>query len=136
MDLAARKAAIASADEMAANGVSIGCSRCTFAPAGGRSMGPFEAASPEAVKRLDDKAGIPCVRVVDALDPTPCPRGTPPGWSRQRPWRMSWMSRSRIFLRRVLRLTPRSSAALIWLPRVAASAAEMSGYSTSRKTRW
>ena len=33
------------------------------------------------------------------------------------------MSSSRIFLRNVLRLTPRSSAALIWLPRVEAKAA-------------
>src|SRR5262249_34477170 len=40
------------------------------------------------------------------------------------PVRMTWMSRSRIFLRKVLRLTPRRSAARIWLPRVAASAAD------------
>ena len=48
---------------------------------------------------------------------------------------ITWMSRSRIFLRSVLRLTPSSSAARIWLPRVAASAAESSGYSTSRRMR-
>src|SRR6185437_3335988 len=50
--------------------------------------------------------------------------------------RKTWMSRSRIFLRNVLRLTPKRSAARIWLPRVAASAAVNSGYSTSRKMRW
>ena len=33
--------------------------------------------------------------------------------------RTTWMSNSRIFLRRVLRLRPSSCAALIWLPRVA-----------------
>ena len=37
------------------------------------------------------------------------------------------MSRSRIFLRNVLRLSPSNSAALIWLPRVAASAPISSG---------
>src|SRR5262249_28805321 len=36
------------------------------------------------------------------------------------PVRITWMSRSRIFLRSVLRLTPSRSAARIWLPRVAA----------------
>lgn len=45
-------------------------------------------------------------------------------------------SRSRTFLRSVLRLTPRSSAARIWLPRVAASAAPISGPSISRRMRW
>src|ERR1700685_2766638 len=36
---------------------------------------------------------------------------------RQPPVRITWISRSRIFLRRVLRLTPSKSAARIWLPR-------------------
>ena len=44
--------------------------------------------------------------------------------------------RSRIFLRSVLRLRPRISAALIWLPRVRASVAAISGASRSRRTRW
>src|SRR5262249_4931529 len=38
--------------------------------------------------------------------------------------RKTWISRSRIFLRSVLRLTPSKSAARIWLPRVAASVAD------------
>ena len=50
--------------------------------------------------------------------------------------RITWISRSRIFLRSVLRLSPSRSAARIWLPRVAASAADSSGYSTSRRMRW
>ena len=58
---------------------------------------------------------------------------SPPGG--QRELRMTWRSRSRTFLRKVFRLTPRSSAALIWLPRVAASAAPISGASISRRTR-
>ena len=50
--------------------------------------------------------------------------------------RMTWMSRSRIFLRSVLRLRPSMSAALSWLPRVAArGSATISGRSTSRSTR-
>ena len=49
--------------------------------------------------------------------------------------RKTWMSRSRIFLRRVLRLRPSSAAARIWLPRVAASAAIRSGRSTCCRMR-
>lgn len=54
----------------------------------------------------------------------------------QRGVRKTWRSRSRTFLRRVLRFTPSSSAARIWLPRVAARAAPISGPSISRSTRW
>src|SRR5436309_2554523 len=50
--------------------------------------------------------------------------------------RKTWISRSRIFLRNVLRLTPSRSAARIWLPRVAASVTESSGCSISRRMRW
>ena len=49
--------------------------------------------------------------------------------------RNTWMSRSRIFLRSVLRLTPSRSAARIWLPRVAASVTDSSGCSISRRMR-
>ena len=49
--------------------------------------------------------------------------------------RLTWMSRSRIFLRSVLRLRPRTSAALSWLPRVAARARAIKGRSTSRISR-
>jgi hypothetical protein len=44
--------------------------------------------------------------------------------------------RSRIFLRRVLRFSPRISAALIWLPRVQVRVAAISGASRSCSTRW
>ncbi len=46
------------------------------------------------------------------------------------------MPSSRIFLRRVLRLRPKSSAARSWLPPVNSRARAMSGRSTSRSTRW
>ena len=49
---------------------------------------------------------------------------------------MSRRLRSRIFLRSVLRLSPRISAALIWLPRVSVSVAAISGASRSCRTRW
>ena len=44
------------------------------------------------------------------------------------------ISRSRIFLRSVLRLRPSIAAALIWLPRVAASVSRINGRSTSAIT--
>ena len=49
--------------------------------------------------------------------------------------RNTWMFKSRIFSRNVLRLRPNNSAARIWLPRVAVSAAVSSGCSTWRKMR-
>ena len=49
--------------------------------------------------------------------------------------RTTGISRSRIFLRRVLRLRPSIDAALIWLPRVAARVKRISGRSTSAMTR-
>ena len=48
--------------------------------------------------------------------------------------RTTGISRSRIFLRSVLRLSPSMAAALIWLPRVAASVRRISGRSTSAIT--
>ena len=49
--------------------------------------------------------------------------------------RTTGISRSRIFLRSVLRLRPSIAAALIWLPRVADSVIWISGRSTSAITR-
>ena len=49
--------------------------------------------------------------------------------------RTTGISRSRIFLRSVLRLSPSIAAALIWLPRVAARVRRISGRSTSAITR-
>ena len=49
--------------------------------------------------------------------------------------RVTWMSSSRILLRRVLRLRPSRLAALSWLPRVAPRQSSISGRSTSRRTR-
>lgn len=71
-DLAgAQKAAIATAKEMSGSGDSISYIRSTFAPEDGRCMCLFEGESAEQVQRLNDTAGLPYDRVVEALDLTP-----------------------------------------------------------------
>ncbi len=67
----AQKAAISKAEEMTAAGTDVKYIRSTFAPEDGRCMCLFEAGSEAAVKRLNDEAGIPYDRVVEALDLTP-----------------------------------------------------------------
>lgn len=67
----AQKAAIAKAKEMTADGTSVKYIRSTFAPDDGRCMCLFEATSDADVKRLNDEAGLPYERVVEALDLTP-----------------------------------------------------------------
>ena len=67
----AQKAAIAKAGEMSRNGVKIGYIRSTFAPEDGRCMCLFEAKSDSDVRRLNDEAGLPYDRVVEALDLKP-----------------------------------------------------------------
>lgn len=66
----AQKAAIAKAGEMAAGGTQIRYIRSTFAPEDGRCMCLFEAGSEPDVKRLNDEAGLPYNRVVEAYDLT------------------------------------------------------------------
>lgn len=68
---AAQQAAIAKAGEMSAHGTVIRYIRSTFAPDDGRVMCLFEAASEKEVRRLNDEAGIPYDRVVQAYDLTP-----------------------------------------------------------------
>lgn len=67
----AQKAAIAKAGEMTAEGTSVKYIRSTFAPDDGRCMCLFEATSDSDVKRLNDEAGLPYERIVEALDLTP-----------------------------------------------------------------
>lgn len=68
---AAQRAAIAKGEEMTATGTPVRYVRTTFAPEDGRCMCLFEANSSEDVRRLNDEAGIPYVRVVPAMDLTP-----------------------------------------------------------------
>ncbi|MBN9078104.1 MAG: hypothetical protein BGN87_13035 [Rhizobiales bacterium 65-79] len=67
----AQKAAIGKAREMTAAGAGVRYLRSTFAPQDGRCMCLFEAASDKDVRRLNDEAGLPYDRVVEALDLTP-----------------------------------------------------------------
>ncbi len=67
----AQKAAIAKAADMRGEGADIRYIRSTFAPGDGRCMCLFEASSADDVRRLNDEAGIPYHRVVEALDLTP-----------------------------------------------------------------
>ncbi|HEY2534492.1 MAG TPA: nickel-binding protein [Xanthobacteraceae bacterium] len=69
--VAAQKAAISAASAYAANGTPIRYIRSTFAPEDGRCMCLFEAHNFDDVKRLNDEAGLPYWRVVEALDLTP-----------------------------------------------------------------
>ena len=67
----AQKAAIQKAKEMTAAGTDVRYIRSTFAPGDGRCMCLFEASSNAAVERLNDEAGLPYDRIVEALDLTP-----------------------------------------------------------------
>lgn len=67
----AQKAAIETAAKMTAGGTEIRYIRSTFAPDDGRCMCLFEAGSKDAVTKLNDDAGLPYTRVVEALDLTP-----------------------------------------------------------------
>ena len=71
-DLAgAQKAAIATAESMRASGSAVRYIRSTFAPEDGRCMCLFEGESADQVRTLNDTAGLPYERVVEALDLTP-----------------------------------------------------------------
>lgn len=67
----AQRAAIQKAGDMTAAGTPVRYIRTTFAPKDGRCMCLFEANSDAAVKRLNDDAGLPYDRVVEAMDLTP-----------------------------------------------------------------
>lgn len=71
-DLAgAQKAAISTAAQMRDAGEDIGYIRSTFAPEDGRCMCLFTGTSADQVRRLNDTAGLPYDRVVEAMDLTP-----------------------------------------------------------------
>lgn len=71
-DLAgAQKAAIATAADMTRGGDAISYIRSTFAPEDGRCMCLFEGKDEAQVRRLNDTAGLPYDRVVEAMDLTP-----------------------------------------------------------------
>ena len=67
----AQQAAIRTAQQMTAEGSKISYIRSTFAPEDGRCLCLFDGASKEQVQQLNDTAGLPYDRVVEALDLTP-----------------------------------------------------------------
>mgnify|MGYP001549175200 CR=1 FL=1 len=71
-DLAgAQKAAIATASEMSGKGDEISYIRSTFAPEDGRCMCLFDGKDADQVRRLNDAAGLPYTKIVEAMDLTP-----------------------------------------------------------------
>ena len=68
---AAQKAAIETAQQVTDEGREVRYIRSTFVPEENRCMCLFEAANPEVVKEVNDKAQIPFTRIVEALDLTP-----------------------------------------------------------------
>ncbi|HVF59561.1 MAG TPA: DUF4242 domain-containing protein [Thermoanaerobaculia bacterium] len=68
---AAQKAAIATAERLTAEGDSVRYIRSTFVPSEACCMCLFEAPDEGVVRRLNDEAGIPYTRVVEAADLTP-----------------------------------------------------------------
>jgi len=65
---AAQKAAIATSDQFTAEGKPVRYIRTTFVPGEAHCMCLFEAANPDLVKQVNDKAQIPYTRVIEALD--------------------------------------------------------------------
>jgi hypothetical protein len=68
---AAQKKAIATGKDMTAKGKNVRYIRSTFVPGEARCMCLFEAPSQQNVRELNDTAGIPYSRIVEALDLTP-----------------------------------------------------------------
>jgi len=71
---AAQQAAIRTGEEMSGAGTLVRYIRTTFVPGENRCLCLFEAESPEPVQQLNDRAGIPYTRIVEALDLTPAAR--------------------------------------------------------------
>ena len=67
----AQKAAIETAGRMTEEGQPVRYIRSTFAPEDGRCMCLFEAEGKDRVEALNDRAGLPYDRVVEAMDLTP-----------------------------------------------------------------
>jgi muconolactone delta-isomerase len=67
----AQQAAIATAQRFTADGTAVRYIRSTFVPGEARCMCLFDAASSEDVKKVNDAAQLPYVRIVEALDLTP-----------------------------------------------------------------
>lgn len=67
----AQRAAITSAHKSTTDGTPVRYIRSTFVPGEARCMCLFEAASADAVRDVNESAGLPFTRIVEALDLTP-----------------------------------------------------------------
>jgi len=67
----AQKAAIASAQKSTTSGTPVRYIRSTFVPGEARCMCLFEASTPDAVRDVNESAGLPVTRIDEALYLTP-----------------------------------------------------------------
>jgi hypothetical protein len=65
---AAQGAAITEAAKATAQGLPVRYLRSVFSPTDGRCCCLFEAASADAVQQVNDAAGLPYSRIIEALD--------------------------------------------------------------------
>jgi hypothetical protein len=68
---AAQRAAIETSERFRAEGRQVRYIRSTFVPSEGQVRCLFEAPTAELVRELNEAAGIPFTRVVEAMDLTP-----------------------------------------------------------------
>ena len=71
---AAQQAAIATSERFTADGKPVRYIRTTWVPEETQVTCLFEAGNPDLVKEVNDAAGIPYTRVLEALDLTPAGR--------------------------------------------------------------
>lgn len=67
----AQKAAIDGSQKSTTSGTPVRYIRSTFVPGESRCMCLFEATTPDAVRDVNEAAGLPFSRIVEALDLTP-----------------------------------------------------------------
>jgi len=67
----AQRLAIGGAEKATSTGRPVRYIRSTFVPGEARCMCLFEAASADAVRDVNEAAGLPFTRIVEALDLTP-----------------------------------------------------------------
>lgn len=67
----AQRAAIESAQKATTGGTPVRYIRSTFVPGEARCMCLFEAKTSDAVRDVNESAGLPFTRIVEALDLTP-----------------------------------------------------------------
>ena len=67
----AQRAAIATSKEVTGDGTPVRYIRSTFTPGDARCTCLFEADTADAVREVNERAGIPFTRIVEAYDLTP-----------------------------------------------------------------